>query len=175
MEEPKTKEKENPNLMKRVLLSTLSFGVLLFIVYIVNDIISDIPYKCLTFAESDSAKFFQYLISIFSWDVLSFPLILTIRPLIGFFITIAVLSLTLKQRVPVATAVLSVLIFWLIYQQFWSRATDPDPYGAAMLFFIISPFIGGFSGVVAFLPMFFVENYLIKKTREKKYKQGTNE
>ena len=167
MEEQKNKQNQQSYLMNKVLFSTLSFGVLLFLIYIVNDIIPNTPYKYLKLVESDPAKFFQYIISVCSWDFLSFPLILTILPMIGFFITIAALSLTLKQRVPVATAVLSVIIFWLIHQRFWFNAMHQEPIAAILAFIIFVPFFGGFSGVVAFVPLFFIENYL-KRSKEKK-------
>ena len=164
MEEQKSKEKKQPNLMNRVLFSTFSFCVLLFFVFFVHTIIRNIPYKYLKLVESDPAKFFQYLVSFFSGYCLFGPYLLIILTMIGFLMSIAALSFTLKRRVPVFTAVLSVLIFWIIYQWLWAYAlaADPDPYGAALVFFVLVPFIGAFSGVVAFVPMFFIENYLIK-------------
>ncbi|MCK4667901.1 hypothetical protein KAU33_14190 [Candidatus Dependentiae bacterium] len=170
IEEQKTKERKQPYLMKRALLSTLSFGVLLFIANFVHTIMLVIQKSYLKYAESDPAKFYKHLSHYYSLNYLSRHLIMFILPMIGFFIGIAALSFTLKRRVPVFTAVLSALFFCFIYQWFWAGATDPDPYGAAMLFFILSPLFGGFSGVVAFVPMFFIENYLIKsksKTIEK--------
>ena len=164
MVEQKSKEKKQPNLMKIVLLSTLLFGVILYFVSFIYSIVPVILDKCLRFAELDPLKLYAIFRYCFSLNLLSGLFIMTILPVFVFFIGVAVLSLTLKRRVPLFTAVLSTLIFCFIYQWFWSRAlaADPDPLGAAMVFFILSPFLGGFSGIVSFLPMFFVENYFQK-------------
>ena len=165
---------ENQHLMKRILFSTFSFCVLLFFVFFVHTIIRVVQDQYVKLAEPELSKLFIFILYSFSKNFLSGLFIMIILPVVGYFVGAAGLSLILKRRVPVFTAVLSVIIYGLIYQGFWAHSTDTDPYGAAIVFFILSPFIGVFSGIAAFVPMLFIENYLIK-TKEKKYKQGTNE
>ncbi|MCK4667902.1 hypothetical protein KAU33_14195 [Candidatus Dependentiae bacterium] len=156
---------ENQYLMKRVLFSTFSFCVLLFFVFFIHTIIRIVQDQYMKLAEPDLSQLYKFIIYSFSRNFLSGLFIMIILPVVGYFVGSAGLSFILKRRVPVFTAILSVIIFWLIRQWFWSGATDPDPYGAAIVFFILSPFIGGFSGAVAFVPLFFIENYLKKTER----------